>query len=122
VVERHGSIRSLTISDRQWIYDADQWMWASRFEQLIADQDTWSKTNMLEIVTWNGTSSPLPICGDVLSLLADFGESHYLNSPHSDGDVPPTAGNWTNGFDHSVRSFWVMDIDLALTGDGRRGG
>jgi hypothetical protein len=32
-------------------------MWASRFEKLIADQATWSKTNMLEIVTWNGAVS-----------------------------------------------------------------
>jgi hypothetical protein len=55
VVDKPGdSTRSLTLSLHQWIYDADQWMWASRFEKLIADQATWSKTNMLEIVTWNG--------------------------------------------------------------------
>jgi hypothetical protein len=58
LVDKPGdSTYSLTLSVPQWIYDADQWMWASRFEKLIADQATWSKTNMLEVVTWNGAVS-----------------------------------------------------------------
>jgi glucan endo-1,3-alpha-glucosidase len=44
-----------------------------------------------------------PTSCHTLSSRVDFGESHYLNSPHSQGDVPTGADQWTNGFDHSVR-------------------
>jgi hypothetical protein len=90
-------------------------MWASRFEQLIADKATWSKTNMLEIVTWNGAPlSLLLVSCHVLSSLPDFGESHYLTSPHSQGDVPPGADKWTNGFDHSVRLTFSSERDVEI--------
>ncbi|RDX53305.1 glycoside hydrolase [Lentinus brumalis] len=64
--------------NKNFIFDGDEHLWVSRWENLIANRD---KVSLIEIVTWN-----------------DFGESHYIGPQH--GQLPPGSEAWVNGFDH----------------------
>ncbi|KAK7689672.1 hypothetical protein QCA50_007467 [Cerrena zonata] len=63
--------------NKNWIYRADDWLWATRWEQLIQNRD---QVAFAEVITWN-----------------DYSESHYVGA--IDG-VQPNSQSWTNGFDH----------------------
>lgn len=65
--------------NKNWIYRSDDWLYCSRWEQLIALR---GQSTMTEILTWN-----------------DYGESSYLG-PIS-GMLPITSNQWVDGFDHS---------------------
>ncbi|OCF33259.1 hypothetical protein I316_05000 [Kwoniella heveanensis BCC8398] len=64
--------------NKNWIYRSDNWLYATRWESLIAMRD---KVKSVEILTWN-----------------DYGESSYIG-PIA-GALPSGSEAWTNGFDH----------------------
>lgn len=64
--------------NKNWIYKGDDWLYCTRWEQIIAMRD---RVQQLEILTWN-----------------DYGESSYIGPIH--GDLPRGSEVWTNGFDH----------------------
>jgi glucan endo-1,3-alpha-glucosidase len=66
--------------NKNWIYRGDDWLYATRWEQVIAMRD---KVVMTEILTWN-----------------DYGESSYIG-PIA-GALPAGSEVWTNGFDHTA--------------------
>ena len=37
--------------NKNWIYRSDDWLYNTRWEQLIANRD---KVNMVELISWNG--------------------------------------------------------------------
>lgn len=63
--------------NKNFIYRADDWLFAERWEMLIANRDS---INFTEALTWN-----------------DFGESHYLGPIEG---IQPMSQSWVNGFDH----------------------
>ncbi|BEI83325.1 hypothetical protein CcaverHIS002_0311930 [Cutaneotrichosporon cavernicola] len=65
--------------DKNWIYRSDDWLLATRFEQVIGMRD---KVDMLELLSWN-----------------DFGESHYL-CPLPDAASQPNS-TWTTNMPHT---------------------
>jgi glucan endo-1,3-alpha-glucosidase len=64
--------------NKNWLYRSDDWLYATRWEQLIAMRD---QVKSLEILTWN-----------------DYGESSYIGPIH--GALPAGSETWTYGFDH----------------------
>jgi glucan endo-1,3-alpha-glucosidase len=64
--------------NKNWLYRGDNWLYATRWEQLIAMRQ---QVKSLEILTWN-----------------DYGESSYIGPIH--GALPAGSDAWTNGFDH----------------------
>lgn len=64
--------------NKNWIYKSDDWLYCTRWEQIIAMRD---QTSMTEILTWN-----------------DFGESSYIGA--IDGALPAGSDAWVDGFDH----------------------
>ena len=64
--------------NKNWLYRSDDWLYASRWEALIAMRD---RVKSLEILTWN-----------------DYGESSYIGPIH--GALPAGSEAWTYGFDH----------------------
>jgi glucan endo-1,3-alpha-glucosidase len=64
--------------NKNWLYRGDDWLYCSRWEQIIATRD---KHSMTEILTWN-----------------DFGESSYISPIH--GALPASSEAWVNGYDH----------------------
>jgi len=64
--------------NKNWIYKGDDWLYCTRWEQLIAMRD---RVQQLEILTWN-----------------DYGESSYIGPIH--GSLPRGSEVWTRGFDH----------------------
>ncbi|WVR05826.1 hypothetical protein IAU60_002851 [Kwoniella sp. DSM 27419] len=68
--------------NKNWIYRSDNWLYATRWESLIAMRD---KVKSVEILTWN-----------------DYGESSYVG-PIA-GALPAGSDAWTNGFDHTALS------------------
>jgi glucan endo-1,3-alpha-glucosidase len=63
----------------QWIYLADSHLYPTRWDALVSTRD---KVDIVEIVTWN-----------------DYGESHYLRDPGSDG-AQPNSQAWVDGMSH----------------------
>lgn len=64
--------------NKNWIYRSDNWLLATRFEQLISIR---SKIDMIELITWN-----------------DYGESHYIGGIGAD---QPNSQGWTNNMPHT---------------------
>ncbi len=65
--------------NKNWIYRSDDWLFATRWEQVIAMRD---KVHFTEILTWN-----------------DFGESSYIGP--IEGGLPAGSEVWVNGFPHT---------------------
>ncbi|KAI0327727.1 glycoside hydrolase [Cubamyces sp. BRFM 1775] len=63
--------------NKNFIYRADDWLFAQRWELLVQNR---TLVPLAEVLTWN-----------------DYGESHYLGPV--DG-VQPMSQAWVNGFDH----------------------
>lgn len=115
--------------DKNWIYRSDDWLLATRFEQLIGMRD---KIDMIELLSWNGEcrqSAPHVreggesdyACSRVTSLLPcvqppaallplptvrapltpDFGESHYLGEI-TDPKWQPNSTAWTQDMPHTA--------------------
>ena len=63
--------------NKNWIYRADDWLWATRWEHLVQQRD---KVTFAQVISWN-----------------DYSESHYVGA--IDG-VQPNSQGWVNGFDH----------------------
>lgn len=68
--------------NKNWLYRSDDWLYCTRWEQVIAMRD---KVFMAELLTWN-----------------DYGESSYIGP--IEGDLPAGADAWVNGFDHQSLS------------------
>ncbi|GMK56524.1 hypothetical protein CspeluHIS016_0303640 [Cutaneotrichosporon spelunceum] len=66
--------------NKNWLYRSDDWLYCTRWEQIIAQRGA---STMTEILTWN-----------------DYGESSYLGPIR--GSLPPTSEKWVHGFDHSA--------------------
>ncbi|BEI82626.1 hypothetical protein CcaverHIS002_0304940 [Cutaneotrichosporon cavernicola] len=66
--------------NKNWIYRSDNWLYCTRWEQIIAQRGV---STMTEILTWN-----------------DYGESSYIGPIR--GSLPATSERWVNGFDHSA--------------------
>lgn len=75
--------------NKNWIYRGDDWLLATRMEQIIAMR---TKVDMVEIISWN-----------------DYGESHYIGPIRAD---QPNSQGWTNGMDHQG---WLSIIKLYST-------
>ncbi|TXT07365.1 hypothetical protein VHUM_03085 [Vanrija humicola] len=65
--------------NKNWLYRSDDWLYCTRWEEVIALRGT---STMTEILTWN-----------------DFGESSYIGPIK--GDLPATSSTWVDGFDHT---------------------
>ncbi|KAG8874654.1 hypothetical protein FRB97_005750 [Tulasnella sp. 331] len=84
--------------NKNFIYKADNHLYASRWEILIANRN---KIAIAQIVTWN-----------------DYGESHYVGRIAGD---QPNSQAWTNGFDHTgafrAKGYWTEGLyNFFLTG------
>lgn len=66
--------------NKNWLYRGDDWLYCTRWEQVIAMRDD---VEMTEILTWN-----------------DFGESSYIGTIQ--GDLPTTSDTWVDGFTHTA--------------------
>jgi len=75
--------------NKNWIYRSDDWLLATRMEQIIAMRN---KVDMVEIISWN-----------------DYGESHYIGPIRAD---QPNSQGWTDGMDHQG---WLSIIKLYST-------
>ncbi|WWC86171.1 uncharacterized protein L201_001044 [Kwoniella dendrophila CBS 6074] len=64
--------------NKNWLYKSDEWLYATRWEDLISMRD---QVKSIEILTWN-----------------DYGESSYIGP--IEGALPAGSDVWTNGFDH----------------------
>ena len=64
--------------NKNWLYRGDDWLYCTRWEQIIAMRDS---VKMTEILTWN-----------------DYGESSYIG-PIA-GALPAGSDAWVDGFDH----------------------
>ncbi|KAL1412022.1 hypothetical protein Q8F55_003019 [Vanrija albida] len=65
--------------NKNWLYRSDDWLYCTRWEEIIALRGT---STMTEILTWN-----------------DFGESSYIGPIK--GVLPVTSNTWVDGFDHT---------------------
>ncbi|KAG9222501.1 hypothetical protein CCMSSC00406_0002836 [Pleurotus cornucopiae] len=63
--------------NKNWIYRSDDWLFARRWEDIIANRD---RVDIAEVITWN-----------------DYGESHYIGPIEG---AQPNSQAWVNGFDH----------------------
>ncbi|KAL0951577.1 hypothetical protein HGRIS_008259 [Hohenbuehelia grisea] len=63
--------------NKNWIYRGDDWLFAQRWEELIANRN---RVDIAEVITWN-----------------DYGESHYIGPI---AGAQPMSQAWVNGFDH----------------------
>ena len=79
--------------NKNWIYRADDWLWATRWEHLIQQRD---KVTFAQVISWN-----------------DYSESHYVGA--IDG-VQPNSQGWVNGFDH--QGTLVQDSMLCIVSSG----
>jgi len=75
--------------NKNWIYRSDDWLLATRMEQIIAMRN---KVDMVEIISWN-----------------DYGESHYIGPIRAD---QPNSQGWTDGMDHQG---WLSIIKIYST-------
>ncbi|CAL1710436.1 unnamed protein product [Somion occarium] len=62
---------------KNWIYRADDWLWAERWEQLVQNRN---QVTFAQVISWN-----------------DYSESHYIGLV--DG-VQPNSQSWVDDFDH----------------------
>lgn len=67
--------------NKNWLYRGDDWLYCTRWEQIIAMRNT---VVMTEILTWN-----------------DFGESSYIGPIQQDSALPAGSNVWVDGFDHT---------------------
>ncbi|KAK4683990.1 glucan endo-1,3-alpha-glucosidase, partial [Tremellales sp. Uapishka_1] len=65
--------------NKNWIYRSDDWLLATRMEQIISMR---TKFDHAELISWN-----------------DYGESHYLGPIRAD---QPNSQGWTNGMPHTA--------------------
>ncbi|KAI0310822.1 glycoside hydrolase family 71 protein [Amylostereum chailletii] len=65
--------------NKNWIYYADQHLYPTRWESLIASRD---KFDIVEVITWN-----------------DYGESHYIGPIEG---AQPNSQAWVDGLDHTA--------------------
>ncbi|RSH78984.1 uncharacterized protein EHS24_001910 [Apiotrichum porosum] len=65
--------------NKNWLYRSDDWLYCTRWEEIIAMRAT---STMTEILTWN-----------------DFGESSYIGPIH--GSLPGDSAQWVDGFAHT---------------------
>ncbi|CAG8667788.1 7841_t:CDS:2 [Acaulospora colombiana] len=65
--------------NKNWIYRADDWLYARRWEDLVQMRD---QVDIVEIITWNEI---------------DYGESHYIGPITG---AQPNSQAWVDGFDH----------------------
>jgi glucan endo-1,3-alpha-glucosidase len=65
--------------NKNWLYRGDDWLYCTRWEQVIAMRNS---VKMTEILTWN-----------------DYGESSYIGP--ITGALPAGSEVWTNGYDHT---------------------
>ncbi|EIW68225.1 hypothetical protein TREMEDRAFT_44661 [Tremella mesenterica DSM 1558] len=72
--------------NKDWIYRSDDWLLATRMEQLIGLRN---KFDMVELISWN-----------------DYGESHYVGPIRAD---QPMSQGWTNNMPHTA---WLPIIKL----------
>ncbi|KAG8831974.1 hypothetical protein FRC17_002260 [Serendipita sp. 399] len=63
--------------NKNWIYRGDDWLFAKRWEELIAMRD---RVGIVEVISWN-----------------DYGESHYIGPI---AGAQPNSQAWVDGFDH----------------------
>lgn len=66
--------------NKNWLYRSDDWLYCTRWEQIIQKRTHWAMT---EIITWN-----------------DWGESSYIGSIKP--DFPPTSRTWVEGLEHEA--------------------
>ncbi|KAJ7736912.1 glycoside hydrolase family 71 protein [Mycena metata] len=66
--------------NKNWIYRGDDWLFARRWEQLIAMR---SQIDIVQVISWN-----------------DYGESHYI-CPSVRG-AQPASHAWVDGFPHGA--------------------
>ncbi|KAJ6589983.1 glycoside hydrolase family 71 protein [Mycena vulgaris] len=66
--------------NKNWIYRGDDWLFARRWEQLIAMR---ARIDIVQVISWN-----------------DYGESHYI-CPTVRG-AQPASHAWVNGFPHGA--------------------
>ncbi|KAJ7032757.1 glycoside hydrolase family 71 protein [Mycena alexandri] len=66
--------------NKNWIYRGDDWLFARRWEQLIAMR---SQIDIVQVISWN-----------------DYGESHYICS--SVRGAQPASHAWVDGFPHGA--------------------
>lgn len=66
--------------NKNWIYRSDDWLLATRWEQLLTIRN---RFDHLQFVSWN-----------------DWGESHYVANPGAAEDQPNSQG-WTNNMPHT---------------------
>jgi glucan endo-1,3-alpha-glucosidase len=78
--------------NKNWIYRSDDWLYCTRWEQVIAMRD---KSVMTEILTWN-----------------DYGESSYIAGIK--GMLPITSHQWVDGFDHTGLSILTRYYSTAF--------
>lgn len=74
--------------NKNWIYRSDDWLFAERWEMLIANRN---RVNFAEVVTWN-----------------DYGESHYVGPIEG---IQPMSQSWVDGFDHQGMARFEVLID-----------
>ncbi|WVQ71228.1 hypothetical protein IAR50_000753 [Cryptococcus sp. DSM 104548] len=65
--------------NKNWLYRSDDWLYCTRWEQLISMRDT---VKLAEILTWN-----------------DYGESSYIGAVS--GDLPSGSDAWVDGMTHN---------------------
>ncbi|KAK8865867.1 hypothetical protein IAR55_001015 [Kwoniella newhampshirensis] len=65
--------------NKNWLYRSDDWLYCTRWEQVIAMRDD---VKMTEILTWN-----------------DYGESSYIGPVA--GALPAGSDEWVNGYTHT---------------------
>ncbi|KAL7412808.1 glycoside hydrolase [Mrakia frigida] len=71
--------------NKNWIFRSDNWLYASRWETLVANRD---KFDLIEALTWN-----------------DYGESSYIGPIEG---AQPNSQAWVDGYDHTA----LLDISL----------
>lgn len=76
--------------NKNWIYRSDDWLLATRFDQLIALR---THVDMIQLVSWNGKYS-----WRVGAHVPDYGESHYIGGIGAD---QPNSQGWTNNMPHT---------------------
>lgn len=65
--------------NKNWLYRSDDWLYCTRWEQIIKKRVVWTQT---EILTWN-----------------DWGESSYIGNIR--GAFPGDSQSWVEGFPHT---------------------
>lgn len=76
-------------SYKNWFYGGDDWLLATRFEQLLAHR---SQVDIVQVISWN-----------------DYGESHYVGPIEG---AQPNSQAWVDGFDHTA---WLDLIKVYAT-------